>query len=334
MNKSLDQKLARIAADPTCGEFIIADAKDPDLAFGLKGPGPSGDAAHEFRTLDEFRDIIREIVEKDLVDIMLMSASTSERLTIDERLFDGSPVTPAARANDTTDIWYGLGSNYANQPSLPFSSTTIDQIQSGKYPCSESERNLGADLGLYSITLNNDAQHDVNSLAEYKRFRLEAEQKGFRHFLEVFAPNSLIHPVTDVGRYVNDSIVRLLGGITKRSRPLFLKMPYFGPEALESLVRYDSSLVVGILGGSAGTTLDAFRMLADAKKYGARVALFGRKINYAEDQISFLGFLRRLADGEISAEEAVKAYHGELQTLGKKPHRELADDMQLTHCPT
>src|SRR5262249_12628221 len=32
---------------------------------------------------------------------------------------------------------------------------------------------------------------------------------------------------------------------------------------------------------------------------------------------------------EISAEEAVKAYHGVLQKLGVKPHRSLEEDMQL-----
>ena len=49
---------------------------------------------------------------------------------------------------------------------------------------------------------------------------------------------------------------------------MFLKIPYFGPEALEQLVSYDSSVVVGILGGSAGTTFDAFQMLWEAKKHG------------------------------------------------------------------
>src|SRR5205814_10074527 len=34
-------------------------------------------------------------------------------------------------------------------------------------------------------------------------------------------------------------------------------------------------------------------------------------------------------DGEIGAEEAVKAYHGVLQRLNVKPHRSLSDDMVL-----
>lgn len=330
MKKSLDQKLANIAADPSCNDFIIADAKDPDLAFGIAGPGPSDEANQEHRTLNEFRDVMREIVEKQLVDIMLMSASSSEILTIRERLFDNSPVTPAVRANDTTDIWCGHTASYGDHPSLPFSSVTIDQIQSGKAQCREDERSLGADLSLYSMTFNNCAVLDSQSLEAYKRFRIEAEQKGLRHFLEVFAPNKLVNPVNDVGAFVNDCIVRCLGGIVSASRPLFLKIPYFGPHAMEALTRYDSSIVVGILGGSAGTTHDAFKMLADAKKYGARVALFGRKINYSEDQVTFLQYLRHVADGEVEAAEAVKAYHGDLAKLGKTPTRSLDDDLVLT----
>jgi hypothetical protein len=98
---------------------------------------------------------------------------------------------------------------------------------------------------------------------------------------------------------------------------------------MEELVHYDPHLVVGILGGSAGTTYDAFKLLAEAKKYGARVALFGRKINNAENQLAFIRFLRWIADGEIAPEEAVKAYHGVLQQLGIKPHRALDKDMEL-----
>ena len=60
---------------------------------------------------------------------------------------------------------------------------------------------------------------------------------------------------------------------------------------MEELVSYDPHLVVGILGGGAGTTYDAFKLLAECK-YGAR-ALFGRKINYAEHQLAFVEFLRR-----------------------------------------
>ena len=334
MEKSLDQKLARIAADPSCRDFILADAKDADMAFGLSAPGRSPEhyaAEAHFRTLDEYRQQMREIVAQGLVDIMLTSASTSEVLAIHERLFDGSPVTPAVRANDTTDIWLaGAGGQYIEQPSRPFRTTTIDHIQCGKAECSPDERRLGADLGLFSVTFNNDVELDHRTLEAYKAFRIEAESKGFRHFLEVFDPNAPAHPPADAGRFVADHIVRALAGVTDRGRPLFLKIAYHGPAAMEALARYDSSLVVGILGGSAGTTFDAFQMLWEAKKYGARVALYGRKINNAEHQLSFVEHLRAVADDRMEPTEAVKSYHGALQRLGIHPHRSLADDLQLT----
>jgi hypothetical protein len=332
-NKSLDAKLARFATDSACRDFILADAKDADMAFGLSAPGPtrgSDTGARPHRSLSEFRDEIREIVRQQLVDIMLMSVSTSELLAIREQLFDGSPVTAAVRANDTTDIWLagGIG-KYGEQPSLPFRTATIDHARCGHEECLPVEHQPGADLGLYSITLNNDAALDRATLAAYRDFRLEAERKGFRHFLEVFSPNAAVGLTDeDIPRFVNDSIARLLAGIASPGRPIFLKIPYFGPAAMESLVGYDSSLVVGIMGGSAGTTFDAFHMLWEAKKYGARAALFGRKINVAEHQLSFVHYLRLLADDEIEPEEAVRAYHGDLAKLGITPMRTLTQDLE------
>jgi hypothetical protein len=335
MQKSLDRKLARILADSSCRDFILADAKDADMAFGLAAPGRSPEhyasEAH-FRTLAEYRQIMRDIVAQGYVDIMLMSASSSEVLTIEERLFDNSHITPAVRANDTTDIWLASGAGrYGAQPSRPFRSATIDHIMCGKLACDPNERAVGADLGLYSVTFNNDVALDLPSLESYKAFRLEAEAKGFRHFLEVFDPNATgDNPPKDVARFVNDHIVRTLAGVTSRGRPIFLKIPYHGPAAMEALARYDHSVVVGILGGSAGTTFDAFHMLWEAKKYGARVALYGRKINNAEHQLSFVKYLRHVADDEIGPEEAVKAYHADLAKLGIRPQRELADDLVKT----
>ncbi|HZV06764.1 MAG TPA: hypothetical protein VE999_16905 [Gemmataceae bacterium] len=334
IQKSLDIKLDRIHADPHgCKDFILADAKDADMALAIGAPGRSPEAHSDelrYRSLAEFRDIITQIVEAKLVDIMLMAASTSEVLTIHERLFDKSPVTPAVRANDTTDIHIIRGSKYPSSPSLPFRTATLDHIQCGHLDCKPEERHLGANLGLYSITFNNDTVLDRAALEEYKQFRLEAERKGFRHFLEVFDPNRPeAVEASQLPGFINDAIVRTLGGVTSRGRPLFLKMVYHGPKAMEELVHYDPHLIVGILGGSAGTTYDAFKLLSEAKKYGARVALFGRKINNAENQLAFIRFLRLIADGEIGPEEAVQAYHGVLQHLGIKPYRSLDDDMQL-----
>ncbi len=334
MIKSLDEKLAAIHADPAGAKaFILADAKDADMAFGIAAPGRSPE--HEdggFRSLECYRGHIRQNVQQGLIDIMLMSVSTNEVLTIRERIFDGSQVTPAVRANDTTDIHVARGASYPKQPSRPFRTAVIEHAQCGRLDCPEPQQHLGANLGLYSITFNNDVELDRRTVEEYKAFRIEAERKGFRHFLEVFDPNAPVHPIPpqQVGAFVNDMIVRTLAGVPEAGRPLFLKMVYHGPAFMEELVRYDPHLVVGVLGGSAGTTYDAFKLLAEARKHGARAALFGRKINNSEQQLTFIQFLRLIADGEISPEEAVRAYHGVLDAMGIRPHRPLERDMQLT----
>ena len=86
MPKSLDAKLARIHADPSgAKDFILADAKDADMALSIGTPGRTPEAHGgelRYRSLAEFRDVIEQIVEQGLVDIMLMSASASEVLTI------------------------------------------------------------------------------------------------------------------------------------------------------------------------------------------------------------------------------------------------------------
>src|ERR1019366_3479106 len=218
--------------------FILADAKDADMAFGLDAPG-TDPLTGARRSLADYRDQIREIVSQGLVDIMLMSASTSELLTVEERLFDGTTVTPAVRANDTTDIHMLAGAAYPQQPSRPFRTATIEQIK----------RAAGVDVGLYSLTPANDAVVDVAALEAYRAFRIEAEREGFRHFLEVFAPN----PVA-----------------------------------------------------------------------GAPAALFGRKIKDSEHPLTFIRHLRALADGQIDAGEACRAYHSDLRTLGITPRRSSA----------
>jgi hypothetical protein len=328
--KRLDAKLAAIHADPGGSrEFILADAKDADMAFGLAATGVDPVTGRP-RSLAEFRDQIREIVAEGLVDIMLMSPSTAEALTIDERIFDDSPVTPAVRANDTSDIHAMAGSAAATEPSRPFRSATIPQLQTGRAEPGPSDAMRGPDLGLYSITPANQVDADIRALEAYKSFRLEAEQAGFRHFLEVFDPNVPATAPADSGRYLNDLVARTLAGVPRASRPLFLKMAYHGPRAMEELVAYDPHLVPGILGGSGGTTYDAFFLLEDARRHGARAALFGRKINGSEHQPEFVRHLRLIADGEASADEACRSYHAALDRLGIRPRRTLEDDLQLT----
>lgn len=350
MVRSLDQKLAEAKANRDSRAFIIADAKDADMAFGVRAPGPRSYLAargerparfspevwtrseYGYRNLPEFLDIIREVVHQGLVDIMLMSAYVNEQLTIKEGLFKNSQVTPAARANDTTDVWAVRHGCYTSEPAQPFRTATIDQIQCGKLECDRSQPEFpGANLGLYSVTFVNELEQDRQTLLCFKQFREEAERKKFRYFLEVFDPNVLSGVASEkLGEFINDNIIRSLAGVPESGRPVFLKIVYHGPRAMEELAQYDPNLVVGILGGSAGTTYDAFRLIHDAQKYGARVALFGRKINNAEHQLAFIEMLRLITERRLSPEEAVRAYHGILQAKKIQPKLPLEKDLELT----
>ena len=330
---------------PGCGldrgtkDFILADAKDADMAFGITAPGPvrEGDVCNycesvgSFKTLDSYRRQIREVIGQELIDIMLLSASNVEEIVIKEKLLENTPITPAARANDTSDIWAVRGGKYPTYPSRPFRSASLDHIKYGELTQDHSKPFTGADLGLYSITFTNDMDWDYRSLEDYHAFRTEAERKNFRHFLEVFNPNvDPDMPAKKVASFLNDHIVRTLAGVTEKGRPLFLKIPYHSPEALEELVCYDPGVIVGVMGGSAGTTRDAFQLIHDVRRHGGRAALFGRKINLSEHPLAFIEFLRRIVQDEIAPEEAVKAYHAVLQKVGIRPIRPLQRDLHLT----
>jgi hypothetical protein len=254
-----------------------------------------------------------------LVDIMLTSVSSAEALRARGALDDG-PVTLAVRLNDATDIWSLRGATYKRHPSRPFATAELEGARAV------------ADLGLYSVTFSNDVERDLASLETYRAFRRDARAAGMRHFLEVFNPAFDIGlEGAALGHYINDVIVRSLAGVAARDRPLFLKMVYNGPAALEELAVYDpAGLIVGILGGAAGTTRDTFELVRQAERHGARVALFGRKINLAEAPMTLVGLMRRVVEGEIGPAEAVRAYHDALARAGLTPDRPLDADREIT----
>ena len=318
----LDDKLARIrAGGRRRTDFIIADAKDPDMGPGLHSVGPARQkdgSATRLRTREEFLQSIESIVRQDIVDVMLTSVSNLEQL-VKREAFAHSGVKPAIRANDTTDIWRHRGASHHLSPSRPFRTACLKHVK----PLT--------DLGLYSITFTNDVDADLASLEAFRQFRADAEAHGFSYFLEVFNPN------VDKGldaefmpHFVNDAIVRCLAGLTEAERPKFLKIVYNGPRALEELATYDPSLVVGVLGGGAGTTRDCFELISQAQKHGAHVALFGRKINLAESPRDIVRLMRAVSDGALTPLEAVEDYHEALRKKGAKPLRDLADDSEIT----
>jgi len=76
MSKSLDKKLKRILdGNYKPKDFIIADAKDGDMAGGIEAPGPvdPADMSKGWRTRQQFYDVIGSVRDESEVEIMLIS---------------------------------------------------------------------------------------------------------------------------------------------------------------------------------------------------------------------------------------------------------------------
>jgi hypothetical protein len=318
--KLLDRKLAAIRSGAyKPADFIIADAKDGDIAFGATAPGPDPDRPGRFKPRAAHLEAIREMTASGLVDIMLMSASTAERLS-GEGLFAKSGVTPAIRLNDATDIWAARGGGYQRDPARDHRTARLDQVK------------RITDLGLYSVTFSNQTLIDLANAEAYTRFRVEARGEKVRHFLEVFNPAFDIGlEGAALGAFINDNILRTLAGVMSADYPLFLKLQYNGPRAMDELASYDpGKLIVGILGGAKGTTRDTFELVSKAERHGARVALFGRKIYRAEAPLDLVRLMRAVVERELGPEEAVRAYHDGLARAGIKPMLPLSRDRKIT----
>ncbi len=322
INKRLLNKLESIKSgkyQPT--DFIIADAKDGDMAFGVAAPGPvaGDDSGLRFKNRQQYLANMTAIAQSGLIDILLTSASNAELLQ-QQALFDNTDVTPAIRLNDTTDIWSARGSAYRDSPSQPFATVHPEDAASL------------CPFGLYSITFYNDIDADLKTLEAYKVFRRQARAAGVQHFLEVFNPAYDIQlNNAELGDYVNDMILKTLAGVTSADAPLFLKMQFNGHRAMSDLAAYDPDhLIVGILGGAAGTTRDTFELAKQAESAGARIALFGRKINLAESPVELVRLLRAVIENKLSCADAVLAYHDHMQEQSIEPHRSLAQDNEIT----
>ncbi len=132
--KSLFAKLAEIRSNPSGQTFILADARDADMAWGIPSFGKSR-SGQGFRSAPAFLEEIRAVVHQGFVDVLLASASTMDTLAHKERLFEGSHVTPAVRINDATDIWCQRGARYCESPRRP-----LPQLTSRKHSLAASPR--------------------------------------------------------------------------------------------------------------------------------------------------------------------------------------------------
>jgi len=322
--KILDTKLKNIrSGNYKPSDFIIADAKDADMGGGRRAPGfireENGKLTEKPASYESYLNKMKEMTKSQMIDVMLMSMTSAERL-VDQNIFNNSPVTPAVRLNDTSCIWGLLRhGEYDTHQSRPFATTQLRHAKNF------------VDLGLYSMTFNKDVDRDVHMLNEYRNFRDNAEKIGMRHFLEVFNSAVINLSIEEMGQYVNDCILKTLAGQISKEKPLFLKIAYNGPKAMEELASYDpGNLVIGILGGGKGTSRDCFELLKQACKYGARVALFGRKVNLSENQLIIIETMRNVIENDLESDDAVKLYHDKLLKENIKPDRDISNDNELT----
>ena len=251
--RSLDRKLASIlAGEYTPDDFILADAKDADMAFGLRRsprrtcarPGPLRHPGRVPRPHARARGPGRA---RHPADVGL------------QRRASGSPTVPrttritlAVRGNDTTDMWNLRGGAVPDPPSRPFAHR--------RPRCRPRLLRPACSTRSPSTTNSTTTWRPSRPTRAFRREAAEHRHAALPRGVQPQRRRSGLAP-EDIGAFVNDWIVRTLAGVTQAERPLFLKMAYNGADAVAELAEHDPSIVVGILGGSAGTTRDTFELL-------------------------------------------------------------------------
>jgi len=290
---------------------IFVFAADALASGGIQGLGQEKHPTPHYRTRPEFLELLRQITADGYIDGLLMTPADAEVLTVDERIFDHSPVTPIVRMNAETGIWNPRHGLYRQQPSLPFQTVPL----SGEtLICTARECHLR--LGLFSITLNNDVRADEQMLNAYLQFAWEVgDLPGFDHILEVFLPN-LNLPGLDHekrGQYVADSIVRTMSYLRAHQRPRFIKTEFTTPQVWQELCQFDPTLVIGALGGPHRGPRETLQLAQDVITYGGQVILFGRSIFGEENPRLIARALRAVLDREKTPDEALREYQANVR---------------------
>jgi hypothetical protein len=293
---------------------ILVFAGDALAAGGLRGLGSvveNGRARP--RRQAEFLQLLRDITCDGFVDGTLMTPADAERLAVDERFFESTPVTPMVRLNAETSIWSPRFGQYAFQYAQPFQTVSVKAEAPEAAYCTT----VGAALecrvriGLYSITLNNDVEADRRTLLSYLNFAREVgEHPQFDHFLEVFLPNVNLPGMDEEkrGQYVADSIVRTMSYLLKHQRPRFIKTQFTGAATWRELCQFDPDLIIGALGGPRVSTRKTLELAQSVVENGGRAALFGRTIFADENPRAVCRALRAVLDRKMNAGEAYALY--------------------------
>jgi hypothetical protein len=302
MGEQVFQKLndlRRLSASP-----LLVFAADPDCGGGLRCFGTGADGTPRNRA--DFLKLCREIARDGAVDGVLLSPLSAEILTCDESLFDDLRAQPLVRFNAESAVWGPRGGKYRQTWSQPFTTVPLDHESFA----------AKIKLGLYSITLNNDAESDWLALAAYLDFaQAVGNSVHWSHFLEVFSPQT--EAQTDemsleaTGEFIADSIVRLLSHLQRRERPLFLKTTFTTPQIWRELCDFDPEIVVGALGGARKSTLETLQLAQNVVENGGRAILFGRNIFEDPKPRQLCRLLREVLDRKLDADAAFELYQRE-----------------------
>lgn len=289
---------------------VLIFAADASAAFGIEGLGEELKPDRHFRTRPEFLNLLRHSAQDAYVDGILMTAADAETLAAEETIFNDSPVTPLIRFNAETHIWSPRHGKYAKQYSQPFQTIRLDDARLCQTAINTA-RLCHIPLGLYSITLNNDVEADTRTLNKFLDFAREiGDIQGLDYFLEVFLPNVRQPTMTDerAAEYVADSIVRILGFLLKKQKPLFIKTVYTTPALWRELCQFDPTIPIGAMGGSRKSTKQALQLAYDVTENGGKLILFGRNI-YRDDKPRIIArALRNVLDRTMTVNEAYKFY--------------------------
>ncbi len=290
---------------------ILVFAADPLASAGIKGLGQVQHPKPHYRTHAEFLQLQRDLVADGQLDGLLMTPADAETLALEENLFENTPITPIVRMNSETAIWNPRFGVYTSSPSMPFQTVFPEDMQRYCEALIGPALECRVNLGLYSITLNNDPIADERMLQAYVQFaHIVGEIEGFDHLLEVFLPNIKLPGMDEEkrGMYVADSIVRTMSYLRKHQRPRFIKTAYTTADVWTELCQFDTTLVIGALGGPRQNARSTFALAHNVASNGGRAILFGRTIFGEDDPIGIVQCLRRVLDGEEDAQSAHASY--------------------------
>ena len=236
-----------------------------------------------------YLDAMRAVVAQGELDILLTSASNGERLAADGSLDDDDHARRPGQRHH----------RHLEQPRQRLPDAALAPVPHA--PTSPPSAPF-CDLVLYSVTFNNDLDHDLATLEAYRAFR-ERGRRARRAALPRGVQPQRARPAwrpTTSAAFVNDSIVRTLAGVTARAAAAV-------PE---------DGLQRGGRAGRAGRARPARWWSASSagrpaprgtpsscctgpQPHGGRVALFGRKIQRAESQLDLVGLMRPVLRGEL-----------------------------------